>query len=64
MPTVLIVLLIAGGENVTMKLRSIAIGMTTGTIGSTAIKGGYKATLCWRDSSNILGGNSLTPADK
>ena len=42
MTAVLTVLLIAGGENVTIKSRSIAIGMTTGTIGSTALKGGYK----------------------
>ena len=42
MPTVLIVLLIAAGGNVTMKSRSIAIGMTTGTIGSTGLKGKYK----------------------
>ena len=34
-PAVLIVLF---GENVTIKSRSIASGMTTGTIGTTAMK--------------------------
>ena len=34
-PAVLIVLV---GENVTIKSRSIASGMTTGTIGTTAMK--------------------------
>ena len=43
MPAVLIVLLRMGGENVTMKSRLIAIGMTTGTIGSTARKERYSA---------------------
>ena len=45
MTAVLIVLLIAGGENVTIKSRSIAIGMTTGTIGSTARKERYTCSL-------------------
>ena len=35
-------LLIVGGENVTMKLRSIANGMSTGTIGITAAKESQK----------------------
>ena len=38
----LIVLLIVGGENVTIKSQLIAIGMTTGTIGSTARKKWHK----------------------
>ena len=35
---VAIAVLRVGGENVTMKSRSIASGMTTGTTGTTAIK--------------------------
>ena len=35
-------LLIVGGENVTMKLRSIANGMSTGTIGITAAKQSHR----------------------
>ena len=35
-PTVL--LIVDAGENVTMKSRSIAKGITTGTIGTTAMK--------------------------
>ena len=37
--------LIADGENVTMKSRSIANGMTTGTIGTTAVKERYTTQL-------------------
>ena len=33
--------LIVDGENVTIKSRSIANGMTTGTIGTTAVKERY-----------------------
>ena len=70
MPTVLIVLLIAG-ENVTIKSRSIAIGMTTGTIGSTARKQRYTYSLtpAYFTGKSFkefpeFGVGLLTPADK
>ena len=48
------------GENVTMKFRSIASGMTTGTTGTTAInKKNHK-----RLHALELGFNLLTPTDK
>ena len=41
MSEMLTVVLLVGGENVTMKSRSIVSGITTGTIGTTAMKGRY-----------------------
>ena len=62
-PAVLIVLFC---ENVSMKFRSIASGMTTGTIGTTARKKSYRAKmLCWKELRfPELGFNLLTPTDK
>ena len=58
--------LIVDGENVTMKSLSIANGMTTGTIGTTAIKERY--TTQWLAngyrSAIYLRSWELTPTDK
>ena len=52
-PSVLLVVLLVaiavlrvGCENVTMKSRSIANGMTTGTTGTTAVKRVTEVTVC------------------
>ena len=59
-------LLIFDGENVTIKSRSIAKGMTTGTIGTTAVKERY-TTQCPASgyrSAIYLKSWELTPTDK
>ena len=48
------------GEDVTMKAGSMATGMTTGTIGTTAMKGWYINLVYYLYKFNIW---ELTPTD-
>ena len=38
MPAIPVLFIVSAGENVTIKSRSTASGMTTGTMGTTAMK--------------------------
>ena len=63
MSVMLTVVLLVGGENVTMKSRSIASGIITGTIGTTTMKGRYIHNLVVRLYLYKFNIRELTPAD-